>query len=684
MCWMYGGKKNCGVCKRIKADEARFNANTIIDDPPYLKAYSADSHLPETTRLTRNHYLRNALFENDHVKETEKSFASVYQACSDDFYNRISKKRRKNTIEQKIKELKESVDIPLGCRRLFKFLAVLELFDGFHWANIRFKENEKMMKRLIASHLKLIVGEAEYKLHSTLLFNMIDATMDLASLKHVVWVTHRQAGKTTTLSKFLAVMSLMSIKGGPLLYVYSTAQHRSIELIDGARRYIDEARSKHADALAAIGITIGPYRSNNNQMYSIESCMAPGTFNIVRARPKNADSCRGDSPAAALFDEIGFVTGDFWYQFALPLIGVDDRIFTLATTPPHRGSHFSQFLKLTKEQNAEGNFLFTLFNQDMHCEECAESNAPRCCHLFDRVPPWKPVTGYKNIKDFVANERQGDYKKEFLGIIDGDTDNYFPEKWVNHYISPKNKHKLIGLPTTNKIYVPMFIDPPSHKKSQMGLKALVNAEGNMDAKNPQPGGAVYLVGGGQIGVNESKMLELQKIITTFVTKLFSTLITKDHPASQWVLVPMVETSNNEFQSRQLMDYAMDAANLVGVKSDMPFVPEVFAKHISPYVGVYTDRIAKYGGIARLNDVMREKRLYIWSNYVVVGNVHLIHEPTPTQDSIIDVLAKQLLNYRETDKGPSGKGDGDNDDMATALILLMYWDYTVDSTGFYKK
>ena len=49
---------------------------------------------------------------------------------------------------------------------------------------------------------------------------------------------------------------------------------------------------------------------------------AGGAINTVIARPKSADSCRGDAPEAAFFDEIGFMSESMWYSFAFPLLQV--------------------------------------------------------------------------------------------------------------------------------------------------------------------------------------------------------------------------------------------------------------------------------------------------------------------------------------------------------------------------
>lgn len=45
-------------------------------------------------------------------------------------------------------------------------------------------------------------------------------------------------------------------------------------------------------------------------------------INTCVARPKRVESCRGDAPAAAFFDEAAFMEEDFFNRFARPLLMV--------------------------------------------------------------------------------------------------------------------------------------------------------------------------------------------------------------------------------------------------------------------------------------------------------------------------------------------------------------------------
>lgn len=95
-----------------------------------------------------------------------------------------------------------------------------------------------------------------------------------------------------------------------------------------------------------------------------------------------------------MFDEVGFVTADFWFRFAYPLIQVGERVFTMATTPAHSGTFFAAFTDaIIKATVDEGHSSFTLINHSLVCEECLENGlGDECCHKLNMIPRWKSVS----------------------------------------------------------------------------------------------------------------------------------------------------------------------------------------------------------------------------------------------------------------------------------------------------
>ena len=179
-----------------------------------------------------------------------------------------------------------------GYKRIAKFLRLLQYLGTAPWANQQFAVNNGILRRLTASHLHLIVGTAAFNSDErALYYRMINPRIPLNGAENLVWITNRQQGKTSTLSKFLAALAISSPAGGCLACVYSTSLDRSQELTKAAKQYIYWMihAGKHADwrDIVMTKDNLTTFRVQSDGRHSI---------NEIIARPKNPDSCRGDAP----------------------------------------------------------------------------------------------------------------------------------------------------------------------------------------------------------------------------------------------------------------------------------------------------------------------------------------------------------------------------------------------------
>lgn len=239
-------------------------------------------------------------------------------------WNRTKKRMLDTAALQRMRQLSSLHEVPLGIQRLIRFQKVLDLLGTAPWANIRFHENEQILKMMTASHLRLIVGKEEWSEHKSLLYPIVDHTRDLSAVENIVWITNRQQGKTTNLARFNAALIMLSPVGGNVKYVYSTGLDRSQELCRDSKKYINwvQKDSSVQERLEELGMVVPRIVTNNERMFITECAVKPGIFNTLKARPMNADGCRGDNPHSADFDEVGFIDEKFWVLFAFPLLQV--------------------------------------------------------------------------------------------------------------------------------------------------------------------------------------------------------------------------------------------------------------------------------------------------------------------------------------------------------------------------
>ena len=104
---------------------------------------------------------------------------------------------------------------------------------------------------------------------------------------------------------------------------------------------------------------------------------------MMRARPRNTASCRGDAPGSVIIDEIAFIESKFFEEFVRPLTQVGGRAFSFITTPPPRDSWFSAYLKPVSAPTSAVTFTFILFRT----RSCAPS-AQRMAFRKVLAQPW--------------------------------------------------------------------------------------------------------------------------------------------------------------------------------------------------------------------------------------------------------------------------------------------------------
>ena len=86
----------------------------------------------------------------------------------------------------------------------------------------------------------------------------------------------------------------MSCAGGQLLCIYSVSLDRSQEVLKGAKRYLYWLMEPaQTSKLIALGAKRPEIVEDNLRLVRIRSVY--GSLNMVTARPKNPDSCRGGS-----------------------------------------------------------------------------------------------------------------------------------------------------------------------------------------------------------------------------------------------------------------------------------------------------------------------------------------------------------------------------------------------------
>jgi len=554
----------------------------------------------------------------------------------------ISKRQRLATNVGAFSRTAQTVAATPGVKRLIRFLNLLAEFDTAEWASIAFDLNQTMIRRLTLSHLPVIVG-ASYTAEKAALEALVNSP-DRAN--NVIWITNRQQGKTSTLAKFVAALMVLSPHQGSLCCIYSTNYDRATELLKAAKMYLDNMPASHP---------LRPEVLTNNER-SITLRTVDGSVHSVAARPRSADSCRGDAPAAAMFDEIAFVQEDFWYKFAYPLLQVGKRVFTCATTPAPFGSFFSRFVDTVKERNKQHDFFFRVINHSLVCEDCeAREVGEKCAHRLMLVPPWKSVLRFHLMSKLVPSARKEEFAAEVYGVLAKRNNGYIPSRLVDAW---RARPTLAILTAARMAPVYVAIDPPSHQSSAFGMAAIIYGEY----------GEVAILGLAEVRATRCDALQLQAVVGDFVIRL------RKH---KWVMhrpiVPIIETNNNGVLALSLLRVIERHPPTV-----MPFVKAYFATDVTENIGVRTTEATKSAMCMASMSAFLDGRIFSAPDAITSGRDAF----DPNQDSVAfadaaDQLALQLVSFRDLPDGKiSGKVDSSqSDDVGMAFMMAVYWSFT---------
>jgi hypothetical protein len=252
--------------------------------------------------------------------------------------------------------------------------------------------------------------------------------------------------------------------------------------------------------------------------------------------------------------------------------------------------------------------------------------------------------------------RAADYAAEVFGVMKHDFSSFLPGKLIDACFLHKG---LLSTPpeTLNDepLTVWVGVDLAGHSRSELGLCALVGA-----------GGKIVVIGGASVAVDACQMVELQTIVRAFVARL------REHP---WVrkgsiLVPVIECNLNEVMALSLRVVFEQSKPYF-----MPFTKTNFSKFVTDGVGVWTTEDTKMASIQCAYQALLDNQLAASEPFVTVGRDAFDFRAKATEPmAALLLLRTQLGQFAYDDKGKiSGKtSEGNNDDLAMAFLLAIYW------------
>lgn len=360
-------------------------------------------------------------------------------------------------------------------------------------------------------------------------------------------------------------------------------------------------------------------------------------------------------------DEAAFVEEDWFNRFARPLLMVNERRFTLVTTPPiSQTSWFSVFISQIIESGDQSTFEY--INHSLVCSECAERGlGERCLHKLENIPPWKSFKGLQALQQTVAKKDRKSFLEEVYGLVADSNTYFFPRSIIDQEFSYENTMVLTWAPDI--IYV--SIDPASHVRSSMGLAAIAYSDKRSD---------IILLASASIPVSSADVEKIVSLIDLFIKSLLS-----QRNCDTATLVPIIEVNHSDIvASSMLAPFRRRSAHF-----SMPFTRERFTKYITPGIGVMTTAKIKEMAVQKLRECFTDHRIKVSRSLLVPSATSFNPAALQfTMSEAIDMLKDQLAAFRVHDDGTiSGKTSaGHDDDQAWALMQAIVWSGSLRELG----
>lgn len=597
---------------------------------PRQLPYNGRSALPGVTRSTQLHFIERA-FTVPVITSSSRQASGAFE--------RSRRKRTRTTTS----------DVSEHVLKLVRFRKLLDLLGTAHWASKRFEENEKILNDMMASHLQIIVGFDDAEEHRTALCALISSE-DLSFIRHILWITNRQQGKTWLLSRMYAALMMLSPLGGDLIDMYAPLFKRSQAVMFGARQYIVECQTNKSwwATLASLGMSIPRFKAENTETFTLHNCVYPSIENKFQSCPVTVKSNRGNNAHVIGTDEAAWCGRAHIYEMIMPLLLVRGRVATFITTPPEPENDFNDFIRQIKE----GSSIFTLRNHSLLCENCIESNKKRCVHKLAWVPSFKGVLKLEEmIRGMPLNEASA-LEAELYGRIRAGKKCYFDRDQISNFIEMSDV-----TPTFNEPVIGISVDPPSHDVSCMGLAAMTMT----------PSGICVILGSCEVPCERSAVADVELTV-----RLFTRRVLEHHTirlCQNVRVIPIVEANNNGILAKTITSSIEDETRRAKAVFVMPFIKAYFPRDIVPDVGILCTETNKLEGIVELYMGIVKRQVRFVSRFVTVGQ-HMI---APSCESAKQKLFQQLVEFKDDKKGKvSGKTANTNDDQSIAVIQCFRW------------
>jgi hypothetical protein len=273
---------------------------------------------------------------------------------------------------------------------------------------------------------------------------------------------------------------------------------------------------------------------------------------------------------------------------------------------------------------------------------------PHFIQITGNIPKWKSVLTIYFTASVAPEHQRGVVLQELFGVARVEDSFYFPPHVVDRFIASVGKQS-----SKHPDGLFIAIDPASHESSRMGLAAITVLKNQ-----------ITVVGIASVPAKRCAVIEIQVIVAEFIAN-----VKKIVPLTPIVFI--IECNNSSVYASSILSAARRAATTYPVLN--PFTTDNFPSEITPNVGPWTTHMNKYAAVEATLVVMLDRSIDIHPNCQTVGTTAVDPHAAPTTlASSLQILGGELKRIADDGRKIGGKASGLEDDVAMALMLVVYW------------
>lgn len=566
-------------------------------------------------------------------------------------------------VSKRLKTTKAEVEgQPDAVVRLVRFMKLARLLLRCEFSNKIFDVNEVIFRVWMVTHINGIVGIDNFRSNENKLMSILNIhTISILHIRHVLWVTSRQQGKTLLFARFCACLLMLSPINADLMDMYSTTLRKSSDMLKWTRRYIKECMDNRRIVveLENLGMQVPKLTTDNKKELGVRACVAPHGVNVMYALSCDVENNRGNNSMFIGVDEGSWVGMDLITVMIAPLLAAPHRTMTILTTPPEADNKFNLFIDKIIEDGRKS--AITYINHVHKCSRCISSGAARCVHRLWLTPDHKSILGTQIILRSMPDEEREKLEREFYGEVKPGAHPYFNESVLRRCLFDTPEIDVLAAPA--RVNILIYVDLPSHDNSWGGIAAVTHSIGGM----------TVVLGSCEFPAEESAAVEIETIVRLFTDAVFK------HPSIRMIdkrrfrLIPAPEANNNGILARTMMNNFKAFAQDMGIEMFMPWSHRYVSKEIIEDCGPLASESNKKIGCIALHKTMIKSQLVFVKNMVTVAPPHLPKARAQTHQESKKTIYEQCKALRNDKRGRlSGKSGGKRDDQVIALIEGSMW------------